>query len=123
MTILRKMDPSEELLAEPRQCAVYPGRSKDPEGFIDTGNILPGWDGHVYISITAVKEMGRTVGMVDRSVVEEAQVQIAQAKADCERALEEVERLRPVEEALGRAANNVTPIKPESTPDPDPIAA
>lgn len=109
---MRLMQPGEELLSQPNACAVIPGRSKDPEGFIDTGNTAPGWDPYIYISATAVKEMARMLGMVPKEEVEGALATVEEAKADLETALAEIERLRPVEEALA----SVTFLK--STPDP-----
>lgn len=113
-----------ELLSQPHACAVIPGRSKDPEGFVDTGVVAPGWDPYIYVSVAAVKEMGRLIGMVPKAeldaIAEELRTQVAQAKADCEAALAEVERLRPVEDYI----SNVHQLHPEEpTPDPDPVAA
>jgi hypothetical protein len=54
-----------ELTQMPYECAVIPGRgnSSEQEGFIDTGNELRGWDPHVYVSVGAVKELARFIGL------------------------------------------------------------
>lgn len=52
-----------------RQCAVT-GRTEDAQGFLDTGFINPETDKPVVISVGAVKEMGRIVGMASQEDVE-----------------------------------------------------
>lgn len=48
----------------PNRCAAVPFiASHDADGFIDTGSQLPGWDPHVYVSVKAVREMARIIGM------------------------------------------------------------
>ncbi len=101
----------------PHRCAVIPGRAQDPEGFVKTGLVLTGVDPEIEISVEGVKQLGKVIGMVPKEVVEEARVQIAQARADLEHALAEIERLRPVAEYLERGPR----LRP--VPDPEPIAA
>lgn len=43
------------------RCAVT-GKTSDPNGFIETGQILNGWDQEVNVSIAAVSEMARMLG-------------------------------------------------------------
>lgn len=47
----------------PGTCCVIPGRAQDPEGFIDTGNDMPIVEPHIYVSVAAVREMAREVGL------------------------------------------------------------
>lgn len=63
--------PSGGQITQPRSCAVIPNKTVDPEGFIDTRNVLPGIDRQVFVSVTAVREMGRLIGLVDPSEVEQ----------------------------------------------------
>jgi len=46
----------------PNHCAAIPFVTNDPEGFIDTGSELDGYDNHVYVSVTAIREMARMIG-------------------------------------------------------------
>ncbi len=48
----------------PHRCAVIPyiGSNSD-QGFIDSGSEMDGFDQHVYISVVAVKEMARLIGL------------------------------------------------------------
>lgn len=49
--------------AEPHRCCVVPFVNSDREGFIDTGNRLAGFEQHVYVSVTAVRELARMIGL------------------------------------------------------------
>lgn len=52
-------------MQRPSRCAVIPflGTSNSHgRGFIDTGQDLPGWDPHVYVSVQAVEEMAAMIG-------------------------------------------------------------
>lgn len=55
----------------PHRCAVIPGRAKDPDGWVQTGVVLNGWDQEVEISAAGAREIGRKVGMVPKAEVEE----------------------------------------------------
>jgi hypothetical protein len=46
------------------------GRGTDKIGFIDTGNVLPGWDPEVCISVAAAKDIGQLVNMVPQEQVQ-----------------------------------------------------
>jgi hypothetical protein len=46
----------------PSHCAVFPFRAEDPDGFVDTGSELPGFDNRVYVSAAAVREMAKLLG-------------------------------------------------------------
>jgi len=54
----------------PNHCAVVSTRHHDEEGFVDTGSELPGFDNHVYISVTALREMAKLINLTDPSVNE-----------------------------------------------------
>lgn len=49
-------------------CSVFPQIGRDDEGFFDTGNELID---RVFVSVTAVKEMARTIGWVPPGKLEE----------------------------------------------------
>jgi hypothetical protein len=47
----------------PGRCAVLPQiAGTHPQGFIDTGSEMPGFDNHVYVSVVAVEQMARLLG-------------------------------------------------------------
>jgi len=54
----------------PHRCAVIPGRTTDPDGFVATGVVLTGWDPEIEVSVAGAKELGRMVGMVPKEHVE-----------------------------------------------------
>lgn len=73
----------------PHRCAAIPfiGNSNTRGGFIDTGQDLPGWDPHVYVSVEAVKEMARMIGWApadtgQRQRLENLRGQLAEAEAE-----------------------------------------
>ena len=55
--------------APPGYCAVL-GRSDGP--YIDTGSSIPEYDPRVYVSLEAVKEMAKMIGMVPEEQYNEA---------------------------------------------------
>lgn len=76
-----------QAVIRPSRCAVIPfiGNSSGTRGFIDTGQDLPGWDNHVYISVEAVEEMARMIGWAPRPTVppaEKEKARIAQLEAE-----------------------------------------
>lgn len=73
----------------PHRCAAVPfiGNSNSKLGFVDTGQDLPGWDPHVYVSVEAVCEMARLIGWQPRMVQAEMDRRLA-AKDDRIKALE-----------------------------------
>ena len=58
--------------SRPHHCAAVPFIARDEEGFIDTGSELPGYDNHVYVSVKAVREMARMVGMVGQGAASDS---------------------------------------------------
>jgi hypothetical protein len=54
---------------------------RDPEGFIDTGVELPYVDSRVQISVRAVRDLGRFIGMAQPEEWQEAQGRIAELEA------------------------------------------
>lgn len=80
-----------------RACAVIPSRTEDPEGWIHTGHCFPGTEQEVIVSVAAVKEMGRLIGLVDASQYDEALAELErkqdETKQQAEAALE-LERAR-----------------------------
>lgn len=52
-----------EAKTRPMGCAVLPHLGpQHPEGFIDTGSEMPGFDNHVYVSVVAVRQMCALLG-------------------------------------------------------------
>lgn len=74
---------------EPGKCVVNL-TNQDPEGFIDTQNRIRTIDPDVYISIQAVREMAKMIGMVTREQVQESMERAASLTADNERLEEEL---------------------------------
>lgn len=78
---------------KPHRCAVLPQIGEQhPDGYIDTGSELPSFDNHVYISVVAVREMARMVGLPDERVA----IDLASAQEQIELLEAEVERLNKV---------------------------
>jgi hypothetical protein len=57
----------ESATIRPHRCAVIPFVGSDESGFIDTGSEMEGFDNHVYVSVTAVKEMARMIGLPSKA--------------------------------------------------------
>ena len=57
----------ESATIRPHRCAVIPFVGSDESGFIDTGSEMEGFDNHVYVSVTAVKEMARLIGLPSKA--------------------------------------------------------
>jgi len=53
----------ESATIRPHRCAVIPFVGHDESGFIDSGSEMDGFDNHVYVSVTAVREMARLIGL------------------------------------------------------------
>lgn len=66
----------------PHRCAVIPGRTKDPEGFVVTGHVLTGWDEPIEVSVAGVKELGKKVGLVPKEQVEELEARLNELIAE-----------------------------------------
>lgn len=82
----------------PYHCAVLPWKTSDPEGFIDTGNefeTFPVFNS--YVSVAAVREMAKIVGLPNE---EEVQLLQAQVTALTERLQDAEERAERAESAL-----------------------
>lgn len=76
----------------PNRCAAIPFLSSsnpDPEGFFDTGMEMPGFDNHIYVSVTYVRQAAEYLGYVRaeeahdlRASVLERDARIAQLEAE-----------------------------------------
>lgn len=79
----------------PHRCAAVPfiGNATAGEGFIDTGHDLPGWDPHVYVSVTAVKEMARMIGWAPRQGTDPRVADLQARVAELEQQIAGDERL------------------------------
>ena len=84
------------------RCAVLPNRIKDPEGFIDTGQVLAGWDQPVTISIAAVREMARMIGFVSPEEVEGHVKRLREMEQELSELREQVDTLAQANEAVSK---------------------
>jgi hypothetical protein len=111
----------------PARCAVLPfvGNSNTQRGFIDTGQELPGWDPHIYVSVEAVEEMGRMVGLVRpaelgtvRRERDEATARVAELELELARARGELDAVGVLRRAgfSAQAAATVAKRRPKRKP-------
>lgn len=111
----------------PARCAALPfvGNSNAQRGFIDTGVDLPGWDPHVYVSVEAVEEMGRMVGLVRpaelltvRRERDEAVARVAELEVELARARGELDAVGVLRRAgfSSQGAQTVAKRRPKSKP-------
>jgi hypothetical protein len=70
------------------------------EGFLDTGNELPGWDDRVYVSIVAVREMAKRIQWVPPEEHAEAQAKVGALELEVERLTEELNASESVFDAI-----------------------
>lgn len=116
------------IVAEPTQkpnvCCVIPGRGAGAErarGFIDTGNVLPGWDPHIYISVEGGEEVARFLGWSSPQDISEVKARLREAEGkveDLEREVAELDTaLQSIDniESVGFTARKRTgrPPKPQ----------
>lgn len=84
----------------PHRCAVIPGRTKDPRGFIKTDVVLTGWDPEIEISVAGAEELGKRVGMVPKAQVEELAAranELAAELAVVKQRLEDINTLKEIQ--------------------------
>jgi hypothetical protein len=85
----------------PHRCAVIPFISGHDElGYIDTGSEMDGFDNHVYVSVKAVKEMARLIGLPSRAEYHEAATELAAVQAELEKITTERDDLEARFEAI-----------------------
>ena len=81
----------------PHHCVVYPHLgAKQVEGYVDTGNDLTCIDPHIYLSVVAVREMAKLIGLPDAQEHEAAVARVEQLERDLDEArsaLAEADRL------------------------------
>lgn len=114
MRLIQKLPPQRP----PARCIVYPHRTEDPKGFIETGRILDDnghvienriagkwrWDTSIFISHAAVIEMAELCGMVRASYVEKIETAQAELNAKLSEANERIDKLTryaELEEEIG----------------------
>lgn len=85
----------EKPTGKPGFCAVISGKAEDPQGFVHTGQIIPGWDPEVVVSATAVREMARLFGF-------ESPESYAQLEAERDEAVARAEALEAERDELQR---------------------
>jgi hypothetical protein len=95
------------MLTHPRTCAVIPNRTTDPEGFVETGTTCQ-CGIRTHISIGAVREMARMVGMVKaeevETLVEETDARIESMRREIAELQTQVETTRELENARSLVA-------------------
>lgn len=55
------------------------GRANDPDGFIDTGSVIPGFDPRLCVSLSGVRQMAQTAGLPTVNEHEQVCHQLAEA--------------------------------------------
>lgn len=88
----------------PHRCAVIPGRSDDPDGWIKTGCVLTGFDPEIEISVTGAKELGRLVGMVPAEEVEALAHRASELQAELALVTERLEKIETINELVAEVA-------------------
>jgi hypothetical protein len=82
----------------PNHCAAIPFiAGHHPEGFFDFGTEICAFDGHVYVSVVAAKQMAEYMGWAPKARVNPLAARVAQLEADLAVAEEknvELERFR-----------------------------
>jgi hypothetical protein len=112
---------TEEPLAQPHHCCVIPGRdaTKEPRGFIDTGNSLPGIDPHIYISWAGAELIAEKIGCVSGEQFGETLQEIAALRARVEELEAELKEAEQFSDAVagmtkrGYAVRKATGRKPK----------
>lgn len=105
----------ESAVVKPHRCAVIPFiGTHDDLGFIDTGSEMDGFDNHVYVSVRAVHEMARLLGLPSRDeynqlVLEANQTarQLEQTTADLREARRHLDAIDALESADFRTRRRV----------------
>lgn len=99
----------------PHRCAVVPGRTKDPDGWVRTGVVLAGWDPEIEISVAGAKEIGKQIGMVPGERFEEIEAKLRDAVAELAVVRQRLDNMTELDELAGKVV--------ELRPDPEPVAA
>lgn len=86
----------------PSHCAAIPfiGQTAERERWVDTGATMTGFDGHVYLSETAVREAARLLGMPTIRAHAEVQAALGTAEAELSALAAELEELRAYQGAV-----------------------
>jgi hypothetical protein len=87
-----------EPVQRPQRCAVFPHIQQG--AYIDTGMNINTYDPHVYIGETAARELGKMVGMVPRSDLDQARIALDEARATIVEKQREVEQLQAFKDAV-----------------------
>jgi hypothetical protein len=74
-----------------RPCALIPGRQRDPKGFIDTGNELPGFEPHIWCSYEGVKQAALIFGFVEGHLHNQTVDDLEQRLAMCQKELDDAQ--------------------------------
>lgn len=88
--------------AEPHRCAVIPFvGANDPQGFLDTGNVMRGFDQHVYVSVKAVVHMAQAIGLPGADAHSQALLRAEAAEEALAVAQERIADLQAQVDAVG----------------------
>jgi len=76
---------TEKALMRPHQCVMIPHLGDDhPDGYIASGNIMTFLDGEPHVSVVAVREMARLIGLPTAEVHEGVCAEVARLTAELE---------------------------------------
>lgn len=73
-----------EPVMRPNQCALNPHITRDAEGFIDTGVKLAGFAPRVYVAISSLRDVTRSLGWPSPEERDGLQARIAELEAELE---------------------------------------
>ena len=82
----------------PQRCAVFPHIQQG--AYIDVGIDINSYDPHVYIGEMAARELGKMVGMVPKSDLDQARIALDDARATLTEAEKKIEKLEAFKDAV-----------------------
>lgn len=90
----------------PHVCAIT-GRTSDEEGFLDTRRTLKGWDRHVFLSMTGLREAATHAGMVRREEVDKLEKRLFDLGVELKEATERLDDLEALHKLDRKVAEYV----------------
>jgi hypothetical protein len=96
-------------VTRPGHCAVLPyiGQTAQDEKWVDTGSELPGFDNHVYVSATAVREMASLLGYPTASSYDKVSKDLKAALKMIDEMTAQVEESFALEQAIDLVRSKV----------------
>lgn len=104
---------------KPMRCAAIPHRGQTAEGerWVDTGAEMAGFDNHIYLSETAVREAGRVLGLPTPQEYDELATHALSLEQHLEHANAKIEELEELVNASKVFEAYVTHGGPEPEPE------